>query len=100
MKTTAERKAAERARKRQSGLRPCELWLSITELKAVRALLKRLRRRQSRSPLAPQCTCKPPQYTEYSATIYLPDPKCPTHGGIRHLMFVGERRSDNVPEAR
>jgi len=42
-KTAAERKAAERARKRQSGLRPYELWLSLTELKAVRALLKRLR---------------------------------------------------------
>src|SRR6185437_8241117 len=34
-KTAAERKAAERARKRQSGLRPYELWLSLTELKAV-----------------------------------------------------------------
>lgn len=43
MSTAAERKAAERARKRQGGLRPYELWLSLTELKAVRALLKRLR---------------------------------------------------------
>jgi hypothetical protein len=43
---------------------------------------------------AAACTCRPPQYTEYSATIYLPDPKCPTHGGIRNLMFVGERRPE------
>lgn len=43
MKSSAERKAAERARKRQAGMKPYEMWLSAKELKAVRRLLKQLR---------------------------------------------------------
>lgn len=43
MKTPAERKAAERARKRQAGMKPYEMWLTGKELKAVQRLLKQLR---------------------------------------------------------
>jgi hypothetical protein len=39
------------------------------------------------------CICHPPVFTEYSATVYLPDPKCPAHGGVKHIMFVGEKRA-------
>lgn len=39
----AERKGAERARKRLAGLKPYELWLTVKELKAVRALLRAMR---------------------------------------------------------
>lgn len=43
-KTAAERKAAERDRKRAEGRYRFDEWLTMREYKAVVALLKRLRR--------------------------------------------------------
>ena len=43
MASAAERKAAERARKREVGRHRFDEWLTPQELKAVQALLKRLR---------------------------------------------------------
>lgn len=43
MKTAAERKAAERARKRKAGMKPYEMWLTAKERKLVLLFLKDLR---------------------------------------------------------
>jgi len=43
MKDAAERKRQERARKRQAGMKPYEMWLTTKERKAVLRLLKEFR---------------------------------------------------------
>lgn len=43
-RNAAERKAAERARKRVAGLKPHEVWMTAKEYKAVKKLLGSLRK--------------------------------------------------------
>ena len=51
MKTSVERKRAERKRKREAGFRPLELWLTENEHLAVKAFLVQLR---STAPALPE----------------------------------------------
>jgi hypothetical protein len=48
MKNAAERKAAERARRRAEGLKPFEIWLRPQEWPLVKAYVARLRRRKDK----------------------------------------------------
>ena len=43
MKTAAERKSAERDRKKEQGLRRLEIWETDEEAKQIQAMLKKLR---------------------------------------------------------
>ena len=43
MKTAAERKSAERNRKKEQGLRRLEIWVSDEEAKQIQVMLKKLR---------------------------------------------------------
>jgi len=43
MKTAAERKSAERDRKKEQGLRRLEIWVTDEEAKQIQAMLKKLR---------------------------------------------------------
>ncbi len=43
MKTAAERKSAERERKREQGLKRLELWVTDPEAQQIQALIKELR---------------------------------------------------------
>jgi len=47
MSTAAERKAAERARKRAEGLKAFEIWLHPKDWPAVKRLLERLAKRRA-----------------------------------------------------
>jgi hypothetical protein len=43
MKTAAERKSAERDRKKEQGLRRLEIWVTDEEAKQIQGMLKKLR---------------------------------------------------------
>ena len=43
MKTAAERKSAERDRKKEQGLRRLEIWVIDEEAKQIQVMLKKLR---------------------------------------------------------
>lgn len=49
-RTAAERKASERARKRESGLQKVELWLTTKEKRALLKKLKELRASHNQLP--------------------------------------------------
>lgn len=55
-KSTAERKAAERARKRAAGFRPGEVWARPTDWPEIRSLERQLRQKISKKQATAQAT--------------------------------------------